>query len=94
MLLTKFFLVSHLLVQYPLLVTNVSSISDVGLVNRCGILQPELLEQGDLLLQPELWEQGDTLMADRGFSIADLLQPLQVSTCVLRMCLKYPCIPW
>ena len=43
------------------------SISDVELVKRCGILQPEL------------WEQGDSVMADRGFTIAGLLQPLKVS---------------
>ena len=43
------------------------SISDVEIVKRSGFLQKEL------------WEQGDSVMADRGFTIDDLLQPLGVS---------------
>ena len=43
------------------------SISDVEIVKRCGILQKEL------------WSDSDSLMADRGFTIQNLLKPLGVS---------------
>ena len=43
------------------------SISDVEIVKRCGILQKEL------------WRDSDSLMADRGFTIQNLLKPLGVS---------------
>ena len=43
------------------------SISDVEIVKRSGILQKEF------------WEDGDSVMADRGFTIADLLSPMGVS---------------
>ena len=43
------------------------SISDVEIVKRSG------------LLQKELWEDGDSVMADRGFTINELLQPMGVS---------------
>lgn len=43
------------------------SISDVEIVKRSGILQKEL------------WEDGDYVMADRGFTIKELLEPLGVS---------------
>lgn len=42
------------------------SISDVEIVKRSGILQKEL------------WEDGDSVMADRGFTIKELLEPLGV----------------
>lgn len=42
------------------------SISDKEIVERCGILHSEL------------WENNDSVMADRGFTIADLLTPLGV----------------
>ena len=43
------------------------SISDAEIVKRSGILQKEF------------WEDGDSVMADRGFTIADLLSPMGVS---------------
>ncbi|CAH3184898.1 unnamed protein product [Porites lobata] len=42
------------------------SLSDKEIVSRCGILHPEL------------WEKGDSIMADRGFTIQELLDPLGV----------------
>ena len=42
------------------------SLSDKKIVSRCGILHPEL------------WEKGDSIMADRGFTIQELLDPLGV----------------
>ena len=41
-------------------------LSDKEIVSRCGILHPEL------------WEEGDSIMADRGFTIQELLDPLGV----------------
>lgn len=43
------------------------SISDVEIVRRSGILQKEL------------WEAGDSVMADRGFTISELLKPMGVT---------------
>ena len=43
------------------------SISDVEIVRRCGFLEKKL------------WEEGDDVMADRGFTIQDLLAPLNVT---------------
>ena len=43
------------------------SISDVEIVQRCGILKKDL------------WDESDSLMADRGFNIENLLKPLGVS---------------
>ena len=42
------------------------SLSDKEIVGRCGILHPGL------------WEKGDSIMADRGFTIQELLDPLGV----------------
>lgn len=42
------------------------SLSDKEIVARCGILHPGL------------WEKGDSVMADRGFTIQELLDPLGV----------------
>ena len=42
------------------------SLSDKEIVARCGILHPGL------------WEKGDSIMADRGFTIQELLDPLEV----------------
>ena len=43
-----------------------SSISDKKIVNRIGILDPRL------------WEEGDSCIVDRGFTIADNLKALNV----------------
>ena len=43
------------------------SISDVEIVQRCGILKKDL------------WNESNSLMADRGFNIENLLKPLGVS---------------
>ena len=43
------------------------SLSDRAIVERCG------------LLQRKLWNVGDSVMADRGFTVDDLLEPLGVS---------------
>ena len=43
------------------------SISDIEMVKRSG------------MLQKELWEDGDSVMADRGFTITELLKPLGVA---------------
>ena len=42
------------------------SLSDKEIVARCGILNPGL------------WDKGDSIMADRGFTIQELLDPLGV----------------
>ena len=42
------------------------SLSDKEIVARCGILHPGL------------WEKGDSIMADRGFTIQEILDPLGV----------------
>ena len=42
------------------------SLSDKEIVSRCGVLHPGL------------WEKGDSVMADRGFTIQELLDPLGV----------------
>ena len=47
------------------------SISDVEIVKRCGILQKEL------------WSDSDSLMAERGFTVQNLLKPLGVSLDIL-----------
>ena len=43
------------------------SISDVKIVQRCGILKKDL------------WDESDSLIADRGFTVENLLKPLGVS---------------
>ena len=43
------------------------SISDIEIVKRSG------------MLQKELWEDGDSVMADRGFTVTELLKPLGVA---------------